>query len=382
MEGSPGDVVAIATGISILGLVLGLLLFIRGLLAYLRAQRIGGIESSPVSAIAAGEVRITGTVEPVDSLLVSPLQSEKCVWYRAHVEESSGRSSRTVLDEARAVGFRVKDASGVIRVFPRGAKFTAPNDLDEKGGSFGSGTAGVRINTGPTLVGVVDADDREAQIAELLTVRRPTAGGGPAGLTDGGSGLATFAGIGFAGVGGTRRYTEARIAPGDTVTVIGWALPFGSLDDPASADASLLADSVLPPDDPALLADLAAARAAGTLEANAEDAWGNAAIPGFGIGRPVRPPELDPGVDARPVDPEEQKAREALAARAERRYEIAENELVLAAGEGMALAVYDGSPAVAAGREQDRFLLGLVGAAVAIVSAIVLAFLVRGGGIS
>ncbi len=174
---------------------------------------------------------------------------------------------------------------------------------------------------------------------------------------------------------------EARVAPGDVVTVIGWALPFGSLEDPAGADASRVADAVIPPDDPVLLAELAEARAAGTLEESAEDAWGNAAIPGFGIGRPVRPPELDPGVPRPPVDAAEQKERDELAARAERRYEIPETELVLAAGDGMSLAVYDGAPGVAAGREQDRFILGLVGAAVAIVCAIALAYLVRGGGI-
>ena len=48
-----------------------------------------------------------------------------------------------------------------------------------------------------------------------------------------------------------------------------------------------------------LAAELAAAGAAGTL-LTPEEAWGNAAIEGFGIGRPVRAPELDPGV-ATPV---------------------------------------------------------------------------------
>ena len=43
--------------------------------------------------------------------------------------------------------------------------------------------------------------------------------------------------------------------------------------------------------------NVAEARAAGILRATPEEAWGNAAIPGFGIGRPTRPPELDPGAD-------------------------------------------------------------------------------------
>ncbi len=340
------------------GLVLGLFLFARGLLAYLRAQRIGGIATSPISAIAAGEVRVSGVVEPDAVLLVSPLQSERCVWYRARVEESAGRSSRTIMDESRAVGFRVKDASGSIRVFPRDASFTAPDDLREGGSTDFDGPTGVRLNSGPALVGVTD-DDREAAIAELLTVHGPAGGHGSR------SPLGAPA--------GPRSYAEARIAPGDTVTVVGWATPFATLPDPTGADTAASWDAVIPPDDPALLADLAEARAAGLLADSPEEAWGNAAIPGFGIGRPVRPPELDAGATPLPAGDAE------LAARVERRFEIADDELVLAAADGMSLAVFDGTPAVAAGREQDRFLLGLAGAVLAIACALVLAYLARGG---
>ena len=45
-----------------------------------------------------------------------------------------------------------------------------------------------------------------------------------------------------------------------------------------------------------IAANIAEARAAGILLTDPEDAWGNAAIPGFGIGRPTRQPELDPGI--------------------------------------------------------------------------------------
>lgn len=351
------------------GLVAGLVLFGRGLLAYLRAQRIGGISTSPVSSIAAGEVRVSGIVEPDAALLVSPLQSERCVWYRARVAESAGRSSRTILDETRAVGFRVKDASGSIRVFPRGASFTAPDDLSEGGGMDLDGPSGIRLNTGPSLVGVTE-DDRDARIAELLTVR----GAAPGYPGDPGSGgMQIGSGSLLGPPAGPRSYTEARIAPGDTVTVVGWAMPFASLPDPAGADAGGSWDAAVPADDPVLLADLAEARAAGRLAATAEEAWGNAAIPGFGIGRPVRPPELDPGATPLPA------GDAALAARVERRFEIAEDELVIAAGDGMPLAVYDGEPAVAAGRERSRFIVGLAGAILAIACALALAYLARGG---
>jgi hypothetical protein len=352
------------------GVVLGLIAFGRGLLAYLRAQRVSGIATSPISAIAAGEVRVSGTVEPDAALLVSPLQSERCVWYRARVVESAGRSSRTILDESRAVGFRVKDASGSIRVFPRDASVTAPDDLREGGGTDIDGPAGIRLNTGPSFVGVTE-DDRDARIAALLTVRGGPGAGSGGDASWGREGFTSGSPLGAPA--GPRTYTEARIAPGDTVTVVGWAVPFGTLPDPAGADTSASWDSVVPPDDPALLADLEEARAAGRLAATPEEAWGNAAIPGFGIGLPVRTPELDAGATPLPVGDAE------LAARAERTFEIADDELVLCAGDGAALAIYDGAPDVAVGRERSRFLLGLAGAVLAIVSALVLAYLARGG---
>ena len=84
------------------------------------------------------------------------------------------------------------------------------------------------------------------------------------------------------------------------MTIVGTALPFGHLPDPFGADRmDRAADPLTGLDDPEVAAEVAAARAAGTL-LTPEEAWGNAAIPGFGIGRPVREPELDPEAD-RPV---------------------------------------------------------------------------------
>jgi hypothetical protein len=87
----------------------------------------------------------------------------------------------------------------------------------------------------------------------------------------------------------------------------------------------------------------------------------------------VRPPELDPGAAA-PIlaDPE-------VAERAERRFEIPDDELVLAVGSDATLAIFDGEPGVAAGRERQRFLVGIGGALLAIASALTLAYLLNGG---
>jgi hypothetical protein len=124
-------------------------------------------------------------------------------------------------------------------------------------------------------------------------------------------------------------------------------------------------------DDPDTAAQVAAARAAGTL-LTPEEAGGNAAIPGFGIGRPVSEPDLDPEAD-RPV-----LATQAVAAEAAARFEIAPDTLVIAAADGAPLLIAEGAPEVVVAREEGRFLLGLLGAVLAVGSAIVGAILIGG----
>ncbi len=172
--------------------------------------------------------------------------------------------------------------------------------------------------------------------------------------------------------GSGRDYEEARLEPGDVITIVGTALPFGHLADPFGADRmDRVGDPLVGLDDPTVAADVAEARAAGTLM-TPEEAWGNAAIPGFGIGQPVREPELDPEADPLPIAPE-QAAADAAA-----RFDIPPDTLVLAAVEGSPLLIVEGAPEVAAAREQNRFLVGLLGAALAIASAIVAAIAIGG----
>ena len=219
----PVDLSPLTIGSS-LGIAFGLVLLVKGMAGQRRAARIGDMGSSTISSIAVGEVRISGVVEPAELTLTSPLQSRTCVYYRAKVSESQGRSERTILDEERAVGFRVRDASGDVRVFPRDAHFLVPDAFKEGTGVMGDEPPGLHIRTGGAFqAGFVD---REVQIAELLTVHTSSDAPG----TDGGSlgGLST---LGFA-PGGRRDYEEARIEPGDIVTIVGMALPFDQLADP------------------------------------------------------------------------------------------------------------------------------------------------------
>jgi hypothetical protein len=362
------DVSTVVVALALLGLGAGLALLVRGLVAYRAMQRVAGIGTSRITSLAAGEVRLAGVVEADIMTLVSPLQSVRCVYYRSRIREGSGDDTRTILDEERAVGFRLRDATGGIRVFPRGARWDAPLRFDAAADWDGDDPPGLNLNSGASLSPAID--DREAQIAALLTVRAPVdlAGGEPG---DAPSLFSTRVAAGGLALAEPRRrdYEERRLEPGDTITIVGSALPFGDLDDPAAADRF---DPTLALDDPEVARNLTEARAAGILEATPEEAWGNAAIPGFGIGRPARAPELDPEADL-PV-----LASRAEATAAEVRFEIPPGELVVAAAPEHPLAIMIGSPGEAVKREDAKVLLGMVGAALAIASAVVLALALPG----
>jgi hypothetical protein len=111
-------------------------------------------------------------------------------------------------------------------------------------------------------------------------------------------------------------------------------------------------DTSSPLDDPEVAADLAEALANGTLRSSPEEAWGNAAIPGFGIGRPVPTPDLDPDD---PLD-----------------YDLGPEDLVIAAVAGRPFSIHEGTPTQAAGRHESRFWIGLGGAVLAVASAAIL----------
>ena len=87
-------------------------------------------------------------------------------------------------------------------------------------------------------------------------------------------------------------------------------------------------------------------------------------IPGFGIGRPVRQPELDVGVTPPALaTPEE-------AAAIERTWDLEPDLLVIAAAPDAPLLIAGGAPEEVVAREHGRFLVGLLGAVLAIGSAV------------
>jgi hypothetical protein len=340
------------------GVVIGLILLVRGFIGYRAAGRITGTSVSRIASLAVGEVLVSGVAEPIELTLISPLQSVPCVYYRARITEASDGDGRDLFREERAVGFRVRDAGGAVRVFPSGARFDVPDRFDESPGVWGGGVIGLQPRMGSAFA--PGPADREEQIEALLTVHAPGHGG-----------LLDPSGLPLTLSSARNHYREARIEPGETVTVVGRALPFADLDDPAAAN--LVDGTGLETADPEIAADLAEARAAGLLAATPEEAWGNAAIEGFGIGQPVRTPELDPDANRPPApDP-------ALAARAAAAFEIAPDALILAGSEEVPLLISLGAPTQVAARGQWQFVLGLVGGAVAIGSMMALAFMIQGG---
>lgn len=346
---APG-VTALA-GFGVLG---GLFLLFRGLDGYRSHARVADTSTSRIDSIAAGEVRVSGVVEAAELTLVSLVQSVPCVYYRATIADDDGQTPDADYTEERSIGFRVRDASGSLRVFPRGARIDAPVRFEGRTDVGGAEPTGLDLRRGGSTQ--TTELDHAAAVAELLRVREP-------------KDWTALSAIGDRR--GPRSYREARLEPGDEVTIVGRALPFADLSDPGGADLGDGAVAGL--DDPEVAADLAEARAAGILADDPASAWGNAAIPGFGIGRPVVQPDIDPAADPLPL------ASAGEAARAERVFDIAPDTLVLAASEEVPLLIAFGEPGAVVERVQRRLVVGLLGAALAIVSAMVLAISVNGG---
>ena len=96
------------TAKSAAGFVFGLGLLARGMAGYRTGVRISDTSTSRISSVAAGEVRISGVVEPAEVVLVSLLQSAPCVYYRAAIGDSDDGVGHDGFVEERSVGFRIR----------------------------------------------------------------------------------------------------------------------------------------------------------------------------------------------------------------------------------------------------------------------------------
>jgi len=349
------------------GLIGGIVLFVRGLVAYRRDRLISSVATSSLDGIAAGEVRVSGVVEPIDQTLISPLQSKACVWYRARVE-TTGKNSRVLMNEEKSQEFRIRNETGEIRVVPRGARWELGPDYDERTSLTGDEPPGLQRRSGTTYASVLEHDpdemtdlERETAAQALLKVQRPAA---PLASDDwdqgGGSWLAGST------TSSGRRYREARLEPGEMVTILGQAWPWGEV---RNVVLTWNPGSNVERD---IAGDLAYAREMGMLASSPEEAWGNAAIPGFGIGQPTAEPELDPAVE-QPEVPGDEVHRQAL-----EKYDIPDEELVMSRGLTGGMAIYAGSPQQATQHHDMAFLIGIVGAMMAALCAFALGAIITG----
>ena len=69
------------------GIIGGIWLHVRGMQGYRTATQIGDTATSRIATLAAGEVQVSGVIEPAELTLVSPLQSVTCVYYAASVDK-------------------------------------------------------------------------------------------------------------------------------------------------------------------------------------------------------------------------------------------------------------------------------------------------------
>jgi len=251
-----GSLVLVACASGIVG---GLWLLLRGMGSYRRAATVADVSTSRISSLAMGEVRLAGRVEAAELTLVSPLQSRTCVYFRASVVAAQGRSSRTLYRDERSVGFLVRDDSGTIRVFPRGAEWDVPDALHDHDGLAGEPPPDLAFRAGPAYQ--VGKEDEAELVAQLLTVHVEPSEVSP---------------LDRLAAGGSRRYEEARIEVGDLVTIVGTALPFDQLTDPADAAFGDVAvgGPLAATDDPEIASDLAAATATGDARGRSREGLG------------------------------------------------------------------------------------------------------------
>ena len=80
---------------------------------------------------------------------------------------------KVLLDEERAVDFLLRDDTGTVRVVPRGARYEVAPAFDATTNLLGEEPIGLNRRIGAASMAVADFD-RDAAIADLLTVRPPS----------------------------------------------------------------------------------------------------------------------------------------------------------------------------------------------------------------
>ena len=187
--------------------------------------------------------------------------------------------------EERSIGFRVRDASGSIRVFPRGARFDAAVRFEGETGLAGDEPPGLDLRRSGATQN--SETDRAIAVAALLEVRQPDDEPDPAEpvMLD----AKRPATLPRNAARTRRRGDDRRPRPPLLRSRRPDRAPI-----PARSPTRRSTTRRSPP----------TSRRHGRRATLADDpaaAWGNAAIPGFGIGRPVSRPTIDPAAHPLPL---------------------------------------------------------------------------------
>ncbi|MEK6817103.1 MAG: GIDE domain-containing protein [Nanoarchaeota archaeon] len=126
---------------SLVGLVVGIYLFISGFKWFRQKRTIENMPTSKVRSLAMGLVEVYGKAMPYrGKMFKSPFSSEKCLWCRWTVEEyrSNGKHSSwvTVRNGVMSNYFLLDDGTGEVVVDPDGAKIDIPMDNEFKSRTF------------------------------------------------------------------------------------------------------------------------------------------------------------------------------------------------------------------------------------------------------
>ncbi len=114
----------------IIGVSIGIFLFIRGFPALKRKRLIRNTPTSTIRGAALGAVEVSGTVVGPYTL-IAPLSESDCFYYHA-VARSAGEEEKGVAEEVLYAPFFLDDGTGRVMVDPRGAELELRPSVDEE----------------------------------------------------------------------------------------------------------------------------------------------------------------------------------------------------------------------------------------------------------
>ncbi len=122
---------------AVIGLVVGIGLFVKGFLWLKQKRLIENIPTSKVRSLAMGLVEVFGEAKIAEKkILKSPFTNKDCVYYKYTIEEyrKQGKNSRWVKVKKGedSVNFYLKDDTGAVLVDPKGANVDIPADNEFK----------------------------------------------------------------------------------------------------------------------------------------------------------------------------------------------------------------------------------------------------------